>query len=740
MKKQFRMMTVGAMLALLFIFTTSLSACAETIESRCAALRSAESFDHQLDLLNTLATENAATLEMGGWENDLTVPAAPGLPDSLIPKDWDAYTYTEAKSFPKELRGRKFIALYFPDEKGSFIAGDLLARLPKAMRAASFAEAEYALIVRCHSVPSGYTYTIPASSVHRDYEGYAVNLKTGESTRFWMHRNNAKAGGKLFELNGDLFSQQELWTILRSYFCGELRYMQSDNTVLVFGLTGNNCYLKGFEGELTVLDVPAQVEGHTVTEIAQACFMENETLRTVILHEGMMRISNSAFNRCNALESVKLPDTLERIGENSFRDCSQLQQIELPGSIKTVQDNLLSFCSTLGCVVVEEGITSLSGNAFYGSENIACVYFPSSLNQGDLSLTKNAVIYAPEGSNAFHWAIEKGYETVACESPDEMPSVGFISDGDFMFRTFRGEAALSKYLGDSTDVIVPDRAGEFPVTRILGHSIYGIEQVESVTLPQSACTVQAGAVYAIAQGAPVHLYVSNPDTAFEKNAVGRFGCEKISITIHAPEGSLAQRYVVDTSDEPIEFEPWGKGINPDARSLQDALTLPAQVQNSVISFMETCDETAEYEWFRQVPSYTLHAPEAVAVLRVTQPQFEDLKLILGGSDRLAASFVNVINRRYNLSYAKAAAITAQEEKFDPVADGSCAFVFLCYQRDILFVTLAGDGNAQAALLCSGPETINDLTTNTINTIAAHYGVKGECTVYKADALKDLFAQ
>lgn len=56
---------------------------------------------------------------------------------------------------------------------------------------ATLAEAEYALIVRWHKVESGIKYIISTTSYHRDYEAYAVDLKTGESVRFWAQRNGA---------------------------------------------------------------------------------------------------------------------------------------------------------------------------------------------------------------------------------------------------------------------------------------------------------------------------------------------------------------------------------------------------------------------------------------------------------------------------------------------------------------------------------------------------------------------
>lgn len=764
MKKHIGIVTILTALTLLLSLALCGGALAETLGEGRSLLLNAESFGEQLAIIDRLATDNAAELESGGWENDLTANVAPGLPDGLIPEDWDAYVYTEAEGLPEEMRGHKFIALYCYESSEPEIAGDLLARFPADMRAVSLEEAEYALIVHVYRVESGYKYIPAATSYHCDHAAYAVNLETGESVRFWTYRSGAKGSGKMSELSGKALSQQNLWKELRSQFLGELTYTQADGTVLAFGVTGENCYLKGYEGELTTLDVPAEVEGHTVTEIAENCFSGNKTLKSVVLNEGLQRISDKAFDSCDMLENVVLPSTLEQIGEEAFSGCSKLRQIAfpdslralgemsfwgarslesvaLPGTIENIGYGVFMYGEKLSRVVVGEGITSLSDNLFDECPNVACYYFPSSLTSGlDENIVKDAVIYAPADSCALAWAAENGYECVACASPDDMPPVEYITEGDFEYRVFRGEAALSAYLGSDENVVVPESAGGVPVTRVLSHAVYNLDVVKSITLPQSVRKIDEGAIYAVDKSMPFDLYIPNPETSFDKSSVGRYGYQsKTPVTLHAPEGSLAQRYVTDMSSEKLAFEPWGEGIDPDARSLSDALAMAAQVQQSVATFWETCDQT-EYASLKRIPGYDMTSPEAAAMLRVTQAQFDDLTLLMGGTGNVAASFASIVNTQFNLPYAKAAAKTAQTAKLDPVADGSCAFVVLCYRTDIVLVALSGDGDAQAALVCSSPEIIKGMSADYVNGIAAQYGVTGECAVYGADALTDLLAQ
>lgn len=500
------------------------------------ALAAVDSFDAQLALLDKIAVENATELEDGywGWNSGLTVDAAPGIPTGIIPKDWESVPITETDTLPNAMRSHKFIVLYLPgDASAPQLAGGLLARFPSAMRAASLTEAEYALIVRYHLVPSGYIYNPPASSFHRDYEAYLVDLKTGEFIRFWTHRNEAKTHGAVGVLDGSWITEPELWEILRAKVFPERQYTQTDGTVLLFGLTDDNYFLKGFEGMLRTLDVPTEVEGYPVTEVAAGCFKDNETLKTVHLPEGLRRIGNEAFANCSNLESVELPNTLETIGGHAFKNNKQLMQIVLPDSLTNIGEYAFSGCTKLARVVFGEGLSELNPYSYLFSssrDHIACCYVPANLTDGliDAEIGKSAVIYGPEGSYAHQWATENGYEVVACDDPEDMPDVTYITEGDFEFRVFNGEAALFRYLGHDVQVIIPETANSVPVTRILRGSFEGLSNMETVWLPGSIKTIDKWAM-----------------------EFGEVGENKPFAIIHAPQGSYALQWAAENGYEHI---------------------------------------------------------------------------------------------------------------------------------------------------------------------------------------------
>jgi hypothetical protein len=532
------------------------AALADTLEEDIIALGKAETFDAQLAVLDNIAAKNADELRYGGWDREFTVNAAPGLPEGLIPESWDDLKFLEFYNLPEEMRGRKFIVLYCPvvsagPPKVKF-AAELLARFPQDMRAASLAEAEYALIVRAHMVKSDIEYTPPATSYHRDYEAYAVDLRSGEYSRFWTKRSEAAYYGFQNELNGKELSQRALWQSLRFEVLGdaeEMLYESEDGYTLVFFRLADQCFLTNIHmsPDHTALTIPATVEGYPVTELDDRCFMDNDMIKT-----------------------VHLPDGLKAIGDAAFDNATGLETISIPGSVRYIGDHAFSVCGQLTTAIIHEGVERLGNLMFLGCERLADLYLPGSLlptGFPEMDIHRNAKIYAPEGSCALQWAMENGYEYIVCNDPGQMPRSQYITEGDFEYHIVGDEAAVSAYHGEETNVIVPDRVGTAPVTSILSNAfLYSTQPLQSVTLPLSIRTVKESAFPVVDTADTFRLYVPSAETEFEFFSVTAFDTNKAIIL--APEGSLAQQYVENFGEENIRFQPWDGDTAPSAPANQ----------------------------------------------------------------------------------------------------------------------------------------------------------------------------
>lgn len=74
-----------------------------------------------------------------------------------------------------------------------------------------------------------------------------------------------------------------------------------------------------------------------------------ESIRTVIIDDGVKSIGSNAFNGFQNLKNVVLSKTVESIGESAFSDCDRLTAVAVPDSVANVGDNAFGE-NTSACV------------------------------------------------------------------------------------------------------------------------------------------------------------------------------------------------------------------------------------------------------------------------------------------------------------------------------------------------------------------------------------------------------
>ena len=411
--------------------------------------RAAEGADEKLALIRRISEENAKSTEAPRW--NLPGFSLDGAPDGMIPENWEEYPFTETEGFPEEAKGHPCIVILNHE-----LAAFLLVRFPAEMIASSLEEAEYAVVIDSVRVKSGYTYDPPGPvSYHLDYHGYLLNLRTGKAVRFWTERSYAAASGKVNELDAKQLTADQIWDGIRPGLLTDIRVPQADGSTLVFMVSGAVCTLESFEGEPVNLTVPAEVQGFRVTAVEAESFKGCQSLKTLSLPGSVTRIGQSAFEDCLNLEEITfspglteieplafsrtglkealLPDGIERLGYESFSWNDQLQIVSLP---PTFLENECNFafhsCTSLARVIVEEGKTELMSTGFLPFEGTKYLYLPGSLEFGleYCFLDPGITVCAPEGSYALTCAREMGLNTLACETPEDIPDVQSTAEGD----------------------------------------------------------------------------------------------------------------------------------------------------------------------------------------------------------------------------------------------------------------------------------------------------------------------
>ena len=106
-----------------------------------------------------------------------------------------------------------------------------------------------------------------------------------------------------------------------------------------------------------------------------------ESIREVVISQGMDIIWEGAFAGCKNLQKVTLPNTLKSIGKRSFYDCSNLQAVFIPASVTLIDDEAFRGCSGLTYATISNSVTQIGFGAFYECKGLTSIIIPNSVTE-----------------------------------------------------------------------------------------------------------------------------------------------------------------------------------------------------------------------------------------------------------------------------------------------------------------------------------------------------------------------
>ena len=128
-----------------------------------------------------------------------------------------------------------------------------------------------------------------------------------------------------------------------------------------------------------------------------ACARQN-SLKKVIMHDGIVYIGKGAFNDCENLEevqglensnnlhaisgfegccnlrSITLPESIECVEFEAFQDASNLKNINIPAKCWGIAKRAFAGCSSLRLIELPAGIESINEEAFAGCKNATIIF------------------------------------------------------------------------------------------------------------------------------------------------------------------------------------------------------------------------------------------------------------------------------------------------------------------------------------------------------------------------------
>ena len=489
----------------------------ETLMAAAHNALDADTTDEQLAGMYEVSVKYSTALESGGWDVDLDFEAVDPILDTLIP---DVTGAQDADSLPEELKDARFIPVYdefseTDDLDRRFIPWAFYVRLPEANRAKSLADANAVLYVT-HALDKRGDYI--GTAYNRVYQVFAARLDGGPVYRL-IHTLTTPPKSGMGALAGDRLSEEALWRRIGSLFFNvklELLYPEQ-NGKATFRVTGSGCCLTGLDGQFPRYEVPTEVEGIPVTGIEK---IRNSTIDELILPEGITYISGYQAIDCVNLTSIQFPSTLKRItgkdvftsmklttltfnegleeiGAESIADEKSLQEINLPSTLRILGNDFLRTGLSGTWVALPEGLTYIHDQFLTSTRNVECVFLPASIEdiRGNVLNSDNSTrIYAPEGSIAAAWAVQKGKTYIPCASAADMPRPVIETEGDFTYTVVEGETMLVSYTGADEEVTVPEELGGCPVTVIKQGSFKKLDNLKNLYFPKTIRRLELWAV------------------------------------------------------------------------------------------------------------------------------------------------------------------------------------------------------------------------------------------------------
>lgn len=109
-------------------------------------------------------------------------------------------------------------------------------------------------------------------------------------------------------------------------------------------------------------------------------FKDDESIKKIVISEGVVAIGEYTFLGCTNLEEVVLPASLREIGEGAFRECKSLKSLVIPEGVKIIPPYMCTWDENLQNVSLPTSIEDIGRNAFAYCYNLKDISLPVSLN------------------------------------------------------------------------------------------------------------------------------------------------------------------------------------------------------------------------------------------------------------------------------------------------------------------------------------------------------------------------
>ncbi len=160
------------------------------------------------------------------------------------------------------------------------------------------------------------------------------------------------------------------------------------------GICGENVtwHLNVGTGVMTIFGNGA-MDGYAYSD-DQLWYDYREFIKTVVINEGVTKISRYAFASCQNITSITIPEGVITIDYGAFSECTSLTKITIPNSVTKIGDYAFFKCTSLTDVTISDSSVSIGNSTFYGCDNIKNISFGKNVTYiGDINISETSPYY-----------------------------------------------------------------------------------------------------------------------------------------------------------------------------------------------------------------------------------------------------------------------------------------------------------------------------------------------------------
>ena len=106
-----------------------------------------------------------------------------------------------------------------------------------------------------------------------------------------------------------------------------------------------------------------------ITGIGNSAFASCKNLTSIVIGKNVKSIGDYALSGCSALTSITIPDGVTSLGKGAIKNCSSLLSIEIPASVTSIGAEAFMYCTALNTITfkgtVEQWNVVTKGNNWY---------------------------------------------------------------------------------------------------------------------------------------------------------------------------------------------------------------------------------------------------------------------------------------------------------------------------------------------------------------------------------------